>query len=51
MVTGLVGLNISLFQGPQEETDVDDNQISINHLEAIITNIPLEKDLDHLLAW
>lgn len=36
--------------GPQEETDVDDNQISINHLEAIITNIPLEKDLDHLLA-
>uniref|UniRef100_A0A670XSS6 HEAT repeat-containing protein 1 n=1 Tax=Pseudonaja textilis TaxID=8673 RepID=A0A670XSS6_PSETE len=27
-----------------------DNQIYIKHLEAILTTIPLEKDLDHLLA-
>ncbi|XP_066467559.1 HEAT repeat-containing protein 1 [Tiliqua scincoides] len=36
--------------GEQEESDEDDNEIFIKHLEAIITNIPLEKDLDHLLA-
>ncbi|KAJ6664676.1 hypothetical protein lerEdw1_006249 [Lerista edwardsae] len=36
--------------GTQEESDVGCTQISIKHLEAIISNIPLEKDLDHLLA-
>nr|XP_056709237.1 HEAT repeat-containing protein 1 [Euleptes europaea] len=34
----------------QEESNLVENQISIKHLEAIITNILLEKDLDHLLA-
>ncbi|XP_077201538.1 HEAT repeat-containing protein 1 [Paroedura picta] len=34
----------------QEESDLLENQNSIEHLEAILTNIPLEKDLDHLLA-
>ncbi|XP_042312567.1 HEAT repeat-containing protein 1 [Sceloporus undulatus] len=34
----------------EEESDMVGNQISIKHLEAIITNIPLEKDMDHLLA-
>ncbi|NWQ91973.1 HEAT1 protein, partial [Burhinus bistriatus] len=34
-------------QGESEETE---NQIYIRHLEAIIQSIPLEKDLDHLLA-
>ncbi|XP_054850338.1 HEAT repeat-containing protein 1 [Eublepharis macularius] len=34
----------------QEESNLGNNQISIKLLEAIITNIPLEKDLDRLLA-
>ncbi|XP_061480551.1 HEAT repeat-containing protein 1 isoform X2 [Rhineura floridana] len=33
-----------------EESDIVGYQISLKHLEAILTNIPLEKDLDHLLA-
>ncbi|NWY54576.1 HEAT1 protein, partial [Chionis minor] len=34
----------------QEESEETENQIYISHLEAIIQSIPLEKDLDHLLA-
>ncbi|KFV61142.1 HEAT repeat-containing protein 1 [Dryobates pubescens] len=34
-------------QGESEETE---NQIYFKHLEAILQSIPLEKDLDHLLA-
>ncbi|NXG82015.1 HEAT1 protein, partial [Stercorarius parasiticus] len=34
----------------QEESEETDNQIYVRHLEAIIQSIPLEKDLDHLLA-
>ncbi|XP_009995899.1 PREDICTED: HEAT repeat-containing protein 1 [Chaetura pelagica] len=34
----------------QEEAEETKNQIYIRHLEAIIQSIPLEKDLDHLLA-
>ncbi|NXV27135.1 HEAT1 protein, partial [Rissa tridactyla] len=34
----------------QEESEETENQIYIRHLEAIIQSIPLEKDLDHLLA-
>uniref|UniRef100_A0A8C8SDC1 HEAT repeat-containing protein 1 n=1 Tax=Pelusios castaneus TaxID=367368 RepID=A0A8C8SDC1_9SAUR len=33
-----------------EESEMTDNQIYARHLEAILTSIPLEKDLDHLLA-
>ncbi|XP_074846218.1 HEAT repeat-containing protein 1 isoform X2 [Carettochelys insculpta] len=33
-----------------EESEVTDNQIYMRHLEAILTSIPLEKDLDRLLA-
>ncbi|KAH0622511.1 hypothetical protein JD844_024882 [Phrynosoma platyrhinos] len=41
---------IYLFSEIEEESDMVGDQISIKHLEAIITNIPLEKDMDHLLA-
>ncbi|NWW86868.1 HEAT1 protein, partial [Rhynochetos jubatus] len=34
----------------QEESEEMENQIYIKHLEAIIQSIPLENDLDHLLA-
>ncbi|KFO77095.1 HEAT repeat-containing protein 1 [Cuculus canorus] len=34
----------------QEESEDAGNQIYIRHLEAILQSIPLEKDLDHLLA-
>ncbi|NXV94012.1 HEAT1 protein, partial [Calonectris borealis] len=34
----------------QEESEETENQIYITHLEAILQSIPLEKDLDHLLA-
>ncbi|XP_065486544.1 HEAT repeat-containing protein 1 isoform X1 [Caloenas nicobarica] len=34
----------------QEEYEERENQIYIRHLEAILQSIPLEKDLDHLLA-
>ncbi|NXN72323.1 HEAT1 protein, partial [Himantopus himantopus] len=34
----------------QEESEETENQIYIQHLEAIIQSVPLEKDLDHLLA-
>ncbi|NXI50733.1 HEAT1 protein, partial [Chloroceryle aenea] len=34
----------------QEESEEAENQIYIRHLEAILQSIPLEKDLDHLLA-
>ncbi|NXU49691.1 HEAT1 protein, partial [Turnix velox] len=34
----------------QEQSEEMENQIYIRHLEAIIQRIPLEKDLDHLLA-
>ncbi|XP_008944880.1 PREDICTED: HEAT repeat-containing protein 1-like, partial [Merops nubicus] len=34
----------------QEESEETENQIYIKHLEAILQSIPLEKDLDHLLA-
>ncbi|KFR09678.1 HEAT repeat-containing protein 1, partial [Opisthocomus hoazin] len=34
----------------QEESEETENQIYIRHLEAILQNIPLERDLDHLLA-
>ncbi|KAK2531529.1 Heatr1 [Columba guinea] len=34
----------------QEESEETENQIYIRHLEAILQSIPLEKDLDHLLA-
>ncbi|KAJ7342282.1 hypothetical protein JRQ81_010011 [Phrynocephalus forsythii] len=33
-----------------EECDTASNQISVKHLEAIIANIQLEKNLDHLLG-
>nr|XP_032630936.1 HEAT repeat-containing protein 1 [Chelonoidis abingdonii] len=33
-----------------EESEVTDNHIYTRHLEAILTSIPLEKDLDRLLA-
>ncbi|NXP79390.1 HEAT1 protein, partial [Ramphastos sulfuratus] len=35
-------------QGESEETE---NQIYIKHLEAILQSIPLDNDLDHLLAF
>ncbi|NXY40371.1 HEAT1 protein, partial [Ceuthmochares aereus] len=34
----------------QEESEDAENQIYIRYLEAILQSIPLEKDLDHLLA-
>lgn len=34
----------------QEESEETENQIYIRHLEAILQSIPLEKNLDHLLA-
>nr|XP_010305092.1 PREDICTED: HEAT repeat-containing protein 1 [Balearica regulorum gibbericeps] len=34
----------------QDESEEAENQIYIKHLEAILQSIPLEKDLDHLLA-
>ncbi|KAM6086348.1 LOW QUALITY PROTEIN: HEAT repeat-containing protein 1 [Theristicus caerulescens] len=34
----------------EEESEGTDNQIYMRHLEAILQSIPLEKDLDHLLA-
>ncbi|XP_007435093.1 HEAT repeat-containing protein 1 isoform X1 [Python bivittatus] len=34
----------------EEGSNMIENQIYIKHLEAILTTIPLEKDLDHLLA-
>ncbi|NWH61929.1 HEAT1 protein, partial [Geococcyx californianus] len=34
----------------QEESEETANQIYIRHLEGILQSIPLEKDLDHLLA-
>ncbi|XP_010150075.1 PREDICTED: HEAT repeat-containing protein 1 [Eurypyga helias] len=34
----------------QEESEETENQMYIKHLEAIIQSIPLENDLDHLLA-
>ncbi|KFQ63827.1 HEAT repeat-containing protein 1 [Pelecanus crispus] len=34
----------------QEESEETENQIYIGYLEAILQSIPLEKDLDHLLA-
>ncbi|XP_032071186.1 HEAT repeat-containing protein 1 [Thamnophis elegans] len=34
----------------EEGSNTIDNQIYIKHLETILTTIPLEKDLDHLLA-
>ncbi|NWX47327.1 HEAT1 protein, partial [Steatornis caripensis] len=34
----------------QEESEETENEIYIRHLEAILQSIPLEKDLDHLLA-
>uniref|UniRef100_A0A8C0IR19 HEAT repeat-containing protein 1 n=1 Tax=Chelonoidis abingdonii TaxID=106734 RepID=A0A8C0IR19_CHEAB len=36
--------------GMHEESEVTDNHIYTRHLEAILTSIPLEKDLDRLLA-
>uniref|UniRef100_A0A670XSS2 HEAT repeat-containing protein 1 n=1 Tax=Pseudonaja textilis TaxID=8673 RepID=A0A670XSS2_PSETE len=40
----------SAIYGKAEGSHAIDNQIYIKHLEAILTTIPLEKDLDHLLA-
>lgn len=40
----------SLSLEEQEESEETDNQIYIRRLEAILQSIPLEKDLDHLLA-
>ncbi|KAF1401882.1 HEAT repeat-containing protein 1, partial [Spheniscus magellanicus] len=34
----------------QEESEETENPIYMRHLEAILQSIPLEKDLDHLLA-
>ncbi|KAF1658220.1 HEAT repeat-containing protein 1, partial [Aptenodytes patagonicus] len=34
----------------QEESEEAENPIYVRHLEAILQSIPLEKDLDHLLA-
>ncbi|NXI45348.1 HEAT1 protein, partial [Galbula dea] len=34
----------------EEESEETENQIYVRHLEAILQSIPLEKDLDHLLA-
>ncbi|XP_009462141.1 PREDICTED: HEAT repeat-containing protein 1 [Nipponia nippon] len=34
----------------EEESEETENQIYIRHLEAILQSIPLENDLDHLLA-
>ncbi|NXP45521.1 HEAT1 protein, partial [Heliornis fulica] len=34
----------------QEESEKTEDQVCIRHLEAILQSIPLEKDLDHLLA-
>lgn len=34
----------------QKESEGTENQIYIRHLEAILQTVPLEKDLDHLLA-
>ncbi|NXL43211.1 HEAT1 protein, partial [Podilymbus podiceps] len=34
----------------QEESEEAENQIYIRHLEGILQSIPLEKDLDHLVA-
>lgn len=34
----------------QEEPEEREDHIYISHLEAILQTIPLEKDLDHLLA-
>uniref|UniRef100_A0A803SWL1 HEAT repeat-containing protein 1 n=1 Tax=Anolis carolinensis TaxID=28377 RepID=A0A803SWL1_ANOCA len=40
----------SVIYGETEESDMVGNQICKKHLEAIITNIPLEKNIDHVLA-
>ncbi|NXK98660.1 HEAT1 protein, partial [Formicarius rufipectus] len=34
----------------QEESEETENDIYIRHLQAILESVPLEKDLDHLLA-
>ncbi|KFQ32889.1 HEAT repeat-containing protein 1, partial [Mesitornis unicolor] len=35
----------------QEESEETENQIYVRHLEAILQSIPLENNLDHLLAF
>lgn len=40
----------SFFLEEQEESEEREDHIYIRHLEAILQTIPLEKDLDHLLA-
>uniref|UniRef100_A0A8C3JJA2 HEAT repeat-containing protein 1 n=1 Tax=Calidris pygmaea TaxID=425635 RepID=A0A8C3JJA2_9CHAR len=40
----------TVMRSDTEESEETENQIYIRHLEAIIQSIPLEKDLDHLLA-
>uniref|UniRef100_A0A8C0GTH9 HEAT repeat-containing protein 1 n=1 Tax=Chelonoidis abingdonii TaxID=106734 RepID=A0A8C0GTH9_CHEAB len=40
----------SIIDSRHEESEVTDNHIYTRHLEAILTSIPLEKDLDRLLA-
>lgn len=40
----------SLFLEEQEDSGETEDHIYIKHLEGILQSIPLEKDLDHLLA-
>lgn len=40
----------SLFLEEQEDSEEREDHIYIKHLEGILQSIPLEKDLDHLLA-
>ncbi|XP_009700192.1 PREDICTED: LOW QUALITY PROTEIN: HEAT repeat-containing protein 1 [Cariama cristata] len=40
----------TVMKSDTEESEEAENQIYIRHLEAILQSIPLEKDLDHLLA-
>lgn len=40
----------SLFLEDQEDSEDREDHIYIKHLEGILQSIPLEKDLDHLLA-
>uniref|UniRef100_A0A8C0C232 HEAT repeat-containing protein 1 n=1 Tax=Buteo japonicus TaxID=224669 RepID=A0A8C0C232_9AVES len=40
----------TVMKSDTEEPEETQNQIYIQHLEAILQSIPLEKDLDHLLA-
>lgn len=46
----LIFYNYALFLEEQGESEETENQIYIKHLEAILQSIPLENDLDHLLA-